>query len=203
MVLDDATIRAAMQPHLTRTGLDRLIISELGIEQGSSRADIAVVDDHALWLYEIKGETDSLKRLPAQVDFYSRVADYAVLVVTSNYVRRAMQLLPEWWGVLEARKGVVPPSTDVVATFTIRRVPRSNPHIDPLSLVQLLWRDETWAALRRLGRGRGLSGANRMALWVALAEAAPLSQLRRIVRDTLRSRDGWLHDGRHLRVDRQ
>lgn len=79
---------------------DRLVVDELGL-CGKVRVDVAVVDD-ALSGFELKSATDTLQRLPTQVEVYSQVLDAATLVVAENHLDLALELLPEWWGCVIA-----------------------------------------------------------------------------------------------------
>jgi len=63
--MNDALIRKRfheqeLMPY--HTAPNALVIDELGLHHGSCRADIAIVNGRMIG-YEIKGETDSLKRL--------------------------------------------------------------------------------------------------------------------------------------------
>jgi hypothetical protein len=59
---------------------DTVLIDELGLCQGSARVDLAVVNGQ-FHGYEIKSERDSLRRLGAQADLYSRVFDRVTLIL--------------------------------------------------------------------------------------------------------------------------
>ncbi|WP_197480754.1 sce7726 family protein [Rhodococcus sp. EPR-157] len=64
--------------------------------------DVAVVNG-ALSGFELKSARDTLRRLPKQIEIYSRVLDHAVLVVADNHLDSAMSLVPDWWGVVSAQ----------------------------------------------------------------------------------------------------
>jgi len=55
---------------------DTLIVNELGLADGASRVDIAVINGHICG-GEIKAEADSLDRLPRQVEAYGRLVEDA------------------------------------------------------------------------------------------------------------------------------
>ncbi len=138
-VLRDAELRRALlgdlAPHLDA---DTLVVDELDL-CGLTRVDVAVVNGH-LSGFEIKGSTDSLRRLPGQVAVYSQVLDVAELVVAENHYTRGLALLPDWWGVRVAAGGEQ-------VHLDSARPPQPNDAVDPRALVQLLWRDETLAEL--------------------------------------------------------
>ena len=77
------------------------------------------------------------------------------------------------------------PNLDVI------RAPESNPAPDPLSVAQLLWRDEAFAVLERHGLGQGRRKATRWRLWEALAEHLPLSDLQLEAREAIKARPDW------------
>lgn len=163
---------------------DTLVLDELGICQGDFRVDIAVVNG-SLHGIEIKSNRDTLSRLPAQAEAYSRVFDSMCIVAGCTHVNRVSQLVPDWWGIRvaeSARDGV---------TFHYVRQGEQNQGVDPAALVQLLWRDETLALLNVHGGARGLRGKSRDVLWSALSDRMSHDDLRRAVRQQLKARQGW------------
>jgi len=56
------------------------IVHELNIENGSNRADLAVVGEEQLILIELKSERDTLDRLLDQIRAYQMVAHHVVVV---------------------------------------------------------------------------------------------------------------------------
>jgi hypothetical protein len=57
-----------------------LVVDELGILNGKSRADIAVINGYLVG-FEIKSDEDSLTRLNDQVEAYNAVFDRSTLIV--------------------------------------------------------------------------------------------------------------------------
>lgn len=183
--MNEFEIRLALTDKLRATnGTSALVIEELGLCQGSVFADLAVVNGH-LEGYEIKGDADSLRRLPRQREVYSQVMSRAFLVVTERHLERARESVPPWWGLLLAR-----PKGSSLEIVTLRRSKR-NPTVDPVALVQLLWRDEVFGHLQQLGRSKGLSGRPRRELWARLASELPLRQLESLVCDQIKQRGDW------------
>src|SRR2546426_1117053 len=78
-----------------------LVMDELGLNHGSIRVDVAVINGH-LHGYEIKAERDSLERLPAQARMYERVLDFVSVVCAPKHLKRARRILPRFWGLFEA-----------------------------------------------------------------------------------------------------
>lgn len=171
---------------------DTLMLDELGILNGSTRVDIAVINGQ-IEGYELKSERDTLERLPAQRDLYNKVIDRISLVVAENHRVAAEKIIPEWWGLAVATtsKGLVEVSRE--------RFPQMNPELDAATLASLLWRDEALAVLDRLGVARGVRSKPRQALYERLACALDLDSLRAEVRAALKAREGWRADRRSQR----
>ncbi|WP_374527702.1 sce7726 family protein [Novosphingobium sp.] len=164
---------------------DTLVIDELGLDHGSCRIDIAVINGHIRGV-EIKAEADTLERLPRQVAAYGEVVDKALLIVAPKHLEPAMAIVPDWWGVMVAERS----STQGVR-FRRVRAERANKHIDPLVLARLLWRPEAQAILRGLGVSERELRAPRATLYKLLVDRLPLRRLAQTVRQTLKARTTW------------
>ena len=187
----DMDVRKTLHALLNRTHAgdpDTLILDEVGLCQGHVRVDVAVVNG-ALTGYEIKSDRDTLDRLPGQVEAYSKVLDYAALVVGEEHAGHIHSVIPAWWGVLVATSR--PDGAVVLAEVA---PPRVNPSPDPYAIAQLLWRPEALAALEARGLDQGVRSKPRRYLWARLAEQVPLAELRELVRSALKAREGWLSD---------
>ena len=186
--MHDADLRQALHRRLARQHRDdpdgTRILDEFGI-CGQVRVDVAVVNG-ALTGYELKSARDTLKRLPRQADYYSRVLDYAHIVVADTHAAHALQMVPSWWGCTIAATGA-----DGRVELAVRRAGRENPGIDPDALALLLWRGEALAALEDRGLDRGYRSKTRLQITRRLAEALPLDELRGLVYHTLAVRPGW------------
>jgi len=161
-----------------------LVIDELGICQGDARIDIAVINGN-LHGFEIKSKRDSLARLPAQTELYSKVFNTVTLVSSDSHIEKATKIVPKWWGLIRASG----PRENVI--LSVERDSQSNNEIDPYALTQLLWREEALKALENRGMDKGLRSKPRRHLWQALAVHLPLSSLTEIVREALKSRKSW------------
>lgn len=186
MMIGDAQIRSALRSRLFtehRDEPDTVLIEELGVCRGQARIDLAVVNGH-LHGYEIKSERDSLRRLPAQIDFYARVLDRATLVVDGRRLENALAIVPAWWGVLrvDAR------STGLV--FAEARQGRFNPLRDARSLVELLWLDDAIELLEQRGAARGVRGKARQMVWDRICERLTIDEIAEAVRNHVRARKG-------------
>lgn len=161
-----------------------LILDELGLCQGSVRVDVALVNDR-LNGYEIKGDGDSLERLAGQAAIYDRVLEMASIVVAERHLARARVIVPSWWGIAVAMR-----CNNAVEIGWLRPAV-VNTCIDPISLAQLLWRDEILSHMTQLGLDTGLRSKPRRTLWARLAEALTPGELAGLVRETLKRRGDW------------
>jgi len=164
---------------------DTVIIEELGLCQGEARVDIAVVNCSIHNGFEIKSDQDTLRRLPGQVEIYSRSLDRVTLVVGSKHLDQALRVIPKWWGVIVAKE------KSGQMHLKTRRECEPNPCLDPLAVVQLLWRDEAFEALKKRGLHRGLANKPRAILWKKIAEHLTIEELVALVRSILESRENW------------
>jgi hypothetical protein len=163
------------------------IVDEMTLNHGSSRIDVAAINGR-LEGYEIKSEADSLARLSRQASAYGRIFDRLVLVCAERHLVEARATLPAWWGIEAAE----PRGEASTPRLRLVRAPGANPVVEAEALVALLWRPEMLAALVERGRARGLRSAPRRELRAALLEATDERELRRLVRETLGARRGWL-----------
>jgi hypothetical protein len=183
----DRDVRAAVYAELTAAHpqeSETLLVHELGL-LGEVRVDIAMVNGH-LSGFELKSARDTLRRLPAQVDGYSKVLDFATLVVADCHRNESSALLPAWWGLTVATQ-----DPDGGVALAVMRQAEPNPRVDPFSLATLLWREEALEELQSRGLDRGVRSKPRSAIWQRLAAEVPLTELRTAVRHRLKARLGW------------
>ena len=186
----DRDVRQALhKTELARHRADpgTLVIDELGLSWGEIRVDVAVVNG-SIHGYEIKSDSDTLDRLPAQAEMYGRVLD-RVTLVAGRHLEHAKHLVPEWWGLCEAIE-VAP------GDVALRRVrpARKNPKLDLEAVAMLLWREEALAILEELKIAAGLRSKPRRDLYRALVENLTPSRLRSRVRQALKTRTSWRAD---------
>ena len=99
--MKDRQIRAALKSELFAHYAgdpDTIVIDELGLRHGASRIDLVVVNG-SLHGFELKADRDTLKRLPNQARIYNSVLDSVTLVVGGRHAERAIQVVPDWWGI--------------------------------------------------------------------------------------------------------
>lgn len=187
----DIDVRTALHSNLAVDHADELsdtfVVDELGL-CGEVRVDVAVING-ALTGFELKSARDTLRRLPKQVAVYSQVLDYAELVVADNHLAAARSIIPRWWGVRVAVS-----NADGSVTVERARPARRNRMVDPYSLAQLLWRDEALEELALRSADRGVRSKPRSAVWKRLVDSVETDELRDVVRNRLKIREGWRAD---------
>lgn len=163
---------------------DGLVVEELGLCQGSARVDVALING-AIHGYEIKSDRDDLSRFGQQLSFYNRTLELATIVVGHAHLQAVRQCLPTWWGITAART-----ASGQVTLHPLRKA-RPNRNLDPLSVVELLWRDEVLEELETHGAAKGMGRKPRKLLWSRLAEVVSTDDLCALVRRRLKSRHSW------------
>ena len=164
---------------------DTLVIDELGLNHGKCRADIAVVNGQFIG-YEIKSNNDSLRRLEEQVKSYNTVFDKVSIIVGDRYVNRIQNYIPDWWGVIVCVRG----SRGAVGFDTIRKA-RANKKIEPISIAQLLWRNEAEEILRQKKLAPRILRQPRAILYEHLVDKLNVCELRKLIREYFKKRKNW------------
>jgi hypothetical protein len=185
----DLEIRRQLRHYLERAfGHDpsALILDELGICCGRVRADMAVVNGE-LKGFEIKSDQDTLLRLRSQTLLYNRVFDTVSIIVANKHLDEVRKMVPRWWGVVIAEEN----GAAARPRFSVCRREGRNPNPDPISIAQLIWRDEALEVLKVNRLASGLYGKPRKFLWEALVRNFPLTDLRALVRRQLKARGDW------------
>lgn len=191
LTMKDRDIRAQLRLFLMAQhegDADTILLDELGLCQGESRVDMAVVNG-SLNGFEIKSECDTLTRLPLQQNIYDKTLDTVTIVTGSNHLVAVLEKVPGWWGVIEAYK-----SGENDIKLNVVREARQNQTVDSYSVLQLLWRDEAYEELARRGLHRGLKGKPRRLLWQKLAENLTSDEVSETVRRRLKNRTNWRVD---------
>ncbi|WP_431495540.1 sce7726 family protein [Pseudomonas brassicacearum] len=174
----ETEIKRALTTHLgsTQACMANLFLEELELNGGEVRADL--VDVHEMHCYEIKSETDSLRRLIGQGSRYARVFDRITLVTAERHLKKALPLLPLWWGIM------VVPGTEEGA-FKMIRAAKPNKRHEPQVLASLLKREEALRLLGELGLVRGWKSKSLYLIHAHLADMLSVEELRTQVRSYL------------------
>jgi hypothetical protein len=160
-----------------------LLIDEFVVCEGTARIDLAIVNGNLIG-YEIKSEKDTLARLADQAQIYSRIFDKVTVVVATKHLGAAQEIIPRWFGITEALWA------ERRIYLGVWREPQQNPSPDPLSMAQLLWRDELVRELSSRGINK-LSGKSRRMLWPMFVDGVGREHVGEVVRECLKSREAW------------
>jgi hypothetical protein len=167
-----------------RTDSNTRIIEELGLNQGSVRIDVAVING-SLVGFEIKSEQDDLKRLPAQMEMYNKIFDYIYIVANEKHLPAIKEKVPDFWGIVRVEKFETGFKLDTV------RQPIRNQNSDPYFLAQLLWKDEVLDILERTGFAAGMKSKNRHQLWTKFSGSFSKEKVNEYVREYIKKRPEW------------
>ena len=161
------------------------IVEELGINHGSVRADVAVING-IMDCYEIKSDRDTLQRLPEQLRAYNAVFDKVTLVVGFNHLYDALEMIPDWWGVTIAK-------TNQYGGITLNEIRKAdyNTNKDKDSIARLLWREEALRILEKKQQDAGVRSKPKAIIYERLTTTLDMEELSSIVRQSLRSRPMW------------
>lgn len=153
-----------------------MIIPELSV--GRSRADLAVITPTEFHGIELKTTKDNLNRLPTQVKDY-RVFDQATLITSKKHLQKALEIIPDWWGVKTAEN-----------LETIRET-KPNPKTNITLILSLLWREEMLKELTKVNKVYGVKSKNKRIIRQRMRQVFTEEELRSILRETLANRTDW------------
>lgn len=182
--MNDADIRVSLAAYLSRrkTFSAGRLLEEVSLQNGLVRADL-VYCSNRLECFEIKSHNDTLKRLVAQGWQYEQSFDLVTLVCATKHLSQAIDIVPEWWGILEVTKG---------GALQSLRKSTSNPNVGAAGMVDLLTNDESRAFLAYIGHSEGMSKLSHSQLKIKIQAVTTVPILRRWILDTLQGRrDGW------------
>jgi hypothetical protein len=198
-MMRDIDVRSAVRRHLSEAhagDLNTRLVEEMGIWSSTVRIDLAVINGE-LAGYELKSNSDTLDRLPYQVEIYSKVFDRVTLVVGDRLADKAVKVIPSWWGctIATMRGGEV--------ALRQRRKARKNPRLDAIVVAQMLWKIEALELLAKRGLDKGWRSKPVNALCDRIAATVPLPVLCEYVRETLKRRERLgqpIGDQRHMPI---
>jgi hypothetical protein len=179
-------LRRELEKYRSESGHPAEIFEELGVQHGVARIDLAVVNG-VMHGYEIKSDLDTLQRLPEQMKEYNTVFDKLTLVVGRSHVCEAINIIPDWWGVMVART-----NENNEVFFHIIREAEDNKEQVSLSIARLLWRAEALKILEEKNKAAGVRSKPRELIYERLASVLDIDNLKDYVRNTLLvSRKDW------------
>lgn len=189
---NDLIIRSALKKDLERRHArdDELrIIEELGVRHGTARIDIVVING-IMHGYEIKSDCDTLERLPEQMNEFNDVFDRLTLVVGKRHLYDAINLIPDWWGIMVAKVN----RNNKIIFHTIRKAEDNKKQVG-ISIARLLWREEALQILEEKNKATGVHSKPRESIYERLANTLNVDTIKEKVRYTLLvSREDWRSD---------
>jgi len=186
-------LRAVLEKDIKKINLNdkhhSKIFEEFSIRHGLARIDIAVING-IMHGYEIKSDRDTLKRLSEQMNEYNAVFDKITLVVGKFHLYNAINIIPDWWGIVIAKIDI----NKNVVFHTIRKADY-NPEQKGVSIARLLWREEALKILEDQNKAIGFRSKPRNLIYEKLASVLNEETLKDKVKNTLLvSRKDWRPD---------
>lgn len=164
---------------------DTVIINELDVCAGVSRADIAVINGK-IHGYEIKSKQDNLERLPSQIESYNLIFDTMTIVTYESHLKKVKEIIPKWWGI----KCVYEKNGDVMIK-NIRK-PKENNNINIQNVAMLLWKDEMIdLILSHSNITKGYKSKTRYDLSQLIKQNIDGNTVQEYVRNVLKTRTNW------------
>lgn len=187
-LLYDIDIRKTLCEELYKKlpmNLKSMIINELMV--GESIADVSVITEKKVSLFEIKSDMDSLVRLPKQVMDYDSVGDYCSLVTTDTFLQKiqGQSLVPDNWGIIKAS------SINGKVILESIRQPVYSPEVNPDYLAHSLWSNELIEHLEDINNLHGVKSKNNCHKRQRLIENTTINELKRMYRNSHLKRGNW------------
>jgi hypothetical protein len=187
--MNDPEIRALLYPQLQ----GGVYVDEL--PTGTTRADVVHITEQFMHGYEVKGDADTLQRVPNQLRCYAEVYDFVTFVVTEKHLPKLLPLLPDWVGIAVATGAQLRPHRPAAYNGAVERAP----------LARLLLLEDVKQHLLALG----FSGVSTLVgrdifKFLRTTQLVPLSGLAQFVRRQLMMRlPQRLHARAERRAERQ
>lgn len=159
------------------------VVEELSLPVAKARIDIAIVNG-SFHGYEIKSASDTLQRLPSQIEAYTKVFDYLSVVTENKYHEKILNCVPSWVGIL-----VCSEQNGDMSIKTLRK-PKLNKQKQGFFLAKLLWREELIDCLTEYQISFRKKDRNWL-LCEALSSNLDVNAVSFIVRDKLKKRQDW------------
>ena len=170
---------------LEHTDENTIVIDELGLKNGGTRADIAVLNGKMVG-YEIKTNKDNLARLEKQIVAYNEVFDEVHIITGNRHLNKVLEIVPSWWGVflvIETESGEY--------FFNCVRTAKKNTKKVCLGIAQLLWKEEIMHLLTAVHNYTLKPSLNKQVLYQMLVGKFNANELGKITLKYLKSREGW------------
>lgn len=134
--MNDAEIRLALTNWLNQKKISpQKILNEITISDGLARPDLIAIYSYS-HCYEIKGDNDQIQRIVKQYALYQSSFKKNTLVTTQKHLKKALELLPNFWGVIVAT------SRNETIKFKYVRKSSHNPFYRRDIASKILWKTE-------------------------------------------------------------
>lgn len=101
-IMNDAEIRLALINWLNQKKIPpQKILNEITISDGLARPDLIAIYSYS-HCYEIKGDHDQIHRIVRQFTHYQSSFKKNTLITTQRHLKKALELLPQFWGIILA-----------------------------------------------------------------------------------------------------
>lgn len=185
--LNDKLIRSKILHHLIKSSRlkETVVIEELDLCLGEARIDLAVINGIAKGI-EIKSDRDSLDRLSYQVPVYNKIFDVMEIVVGKSHQEAVLDMVPHWWGI-----STVYDDKSCVLRYKQIRKAKINKNKDPLSVIQLLWKQEALQLLETKNLSSRFKNKSRDEIWSYIINIFEGDVLFKFVNQCLKARQNW------------
>lgn len=100
-MLRDKDIRTHLLEYLSNIRpANGKICEEQTFHNGKVIADVAMISQGGVHIYEIKGDLDKIERIKRQSEYYNKCASKLSLVTTERHLKKALEILPQHWGII-------------------------------------------------------------------------------------------------------
>jgi len=141
--LDDKVIRPNLISRLKRQSIKpKAVIEELRVHNGNAIADVVALYNEA-HCFEIKGDGDKIERAVKQGHYYNSSFRRITLVTTTRHLDKAVNVLPEFWGIMLAERR----RNEILLKY-VRRA-KDNACFDKSLALLTLWKSEMLALLEQ------------------------------------------------------
>ncbi|UZN51663.1 sce7726 family protein [Cupriavidus cauae] len=184
LVLRDREIREALRLHLARRiPAPARVIEELGVHNGNAKADLVAIY-REMHCFEIKGATDSIRRLIRQASYFDQTFPKVTLVTTENHLTWCLRYLPVYWGIMVATR-----KQQGIALRYVRAA-LSSPRFAKQKALMMLWKAELTSIATDTAKIPVKRAYTREDLAIHLSRALDKRLTLASIQDAIRSRSG-------------
>ncbi|WP_339217909.1 sce7726 family protein [Ornithinibacillus sp. FSL M8-0202] len=185
MLLNDSGVRSLLLKELKsqyQNDPDTRIVNELGIQNGQSRIDVAVIKG-IIHGFEIKSDYDTLDRLPRQMEYYNKLFQRMTIVSSRKYYKEICEMVPKWWGI----KVISSDGTRLIE----KRKGRKQTSQDKDVLLGLLWKKDLEDLIDVLGYPKSMKKLKKHQLLEIFSKEADVNIIQQHVYFSLKTRQNW------------